>query len=170
MIRNHTDRPYATNPDERSGRLREKITGSRLSRRLSSAETLRLDSLSLKPLPGDDPQTYVTRRLDESTRERVLFEDLKASDSLTIHTEYSRYSFLVLDPAERVGILTGGRLRRSMVKAILVGMIEDDDESRRTESSLGVGAQALFHIKSRQGVRRITTSVITNIIHEKASL
>lgn len=168
MLKNHTDRPYTTNPDGGSERLREKITGSRFSHRLSSAETLRLDSISLKPLHGDDPQAYVTRRLDESAVERVLFEDLHASDSLTIHTEYSRYSFLVLDHLQRVGILTGGRLRRSMARATLVGMIENDDPSSRDETSLKVGAQALFHLKSQQGIRRITTSAITNIIHEKS--
>jgi len=164
MLKNHMDRRYSTNPDPSSGRLREKITGGRLSRRFSSAVTLRLDTHS----SGDDPQAYVTRRLDESANEKILFEDLNASDSLTIHTEYSRYSFLILDPVQRVGILTGGRLRRSMARATLVGMIEDDDESRRDESSLRVGAQALFHLKSQQGIRRITTSVVTNIIHEKS--
>ncbi len=85
-----------------------------------------------------------------------------------IHTEYSRYSFLVLDPVERIGILTGGRLRRAMARATLVGMIESDDPSSRDETSLKVGAQALFHLKSPQGIRRITTSVITSIIHEKS--
>jgi hypothetical protein len=101
--------------------------------------------------------------------ERVLFADLKASDSLQIHTEYSRYSFLILDPVERVGILTGGRLRRSMARATLIGMIENNDPSSRDESGLKAGAQALFLLKSRKEVRRITTSAITSIIHERAS-
>jgi hypothetical protein len=165
MLKNPVDRRYSTNPESVSGRLKRKRARSGISRRLSAADTLSLDS---SPRLRDDPRSYVTKRLDEYQK-RVRFEDLEASDSLTIHTEYSRYSFLVLDPVDRVGILTGGRLRRAMTRATLVGMIEEGDESRRDESCLRAGAQALFVIRSGKEVRRITTSVITAIVHESVA-
>jgi hypothetical protein len=56
-----------------------------------------------------------------------------------------------------------------MARATLIGMIKNNDPSSRDESGLKAGAQALFLLKSRKEIRRITTSAITSIIHERAS-
>lgn len=170
MVGNNLNQRYSTNPERESERLMEtgnRLAARRFSRRFSSADTIRLDfPPNEKSSLIGDPQSYVTRPLDKQAE--VFFDDIRASDSLTIRTEYSTYTFLVIDPAERAGILTGGKLKRRMVRATLVGTLdEEDSDSIKDESRLRTGAPALFHLKSAQGVWRIITSTITDLIHER---
>jgi hypothetical protein len=110
--------------------------------------------------------------LDELVDERpmleLLLKDLRMSDSLTIQTEYSTYAFLVTDPVQRAGILTGGKLKRHMMSVILVGVLDEREDRGRAGDEPGrlrTGAQAVFYLKSAEGVRRITTSPIKHILH-----
>jgi hypothetical protein len=167
-----TDQLISERPRETGSRFAVR----RVSRRLSSSDTVRLDCRPNEGAPQTgDPQSYVTRRLDELVDERpmleLLLKDLRMSDSLTIQTEYSTYAFLVTDPVQKAGILTGGKLKRHMMSVILVGVL-DDREDRGTVGDepgrLRTGAQAVFYLKSAEGVRRITTSPIKKILHVRA--
>ena len=145
----------------------------RLSRQFSTAETVRLIAHSSQESPVRDRQSYVTRRLEELVDERpvveVLLKELGAGDSLTIQTEHSSYTFMVLDPLERTGILTGGKLKRHMMRVTLVGSLDEREQSigkvRDEPGRLQIGAQAVFYLKSAQCIRRITTSPVKHILH-----
>ena len=167
-MRPPTDQLISERPKEAGSR----IAVRRVSRRISSGDTLRLDRSNESVPQAHDPQSYVTRRLDELVDERPMLElllrDLRTSDSVTIQTEYSTYAFLVTDPVQKAGILTGGKLKRHMMSVILVGVLDEREDRGRAGDEPGrlrTGAQAVFYLKSAEGVRRITTSPIKHIVH-----
>lgn len=88
----------------------------------------------------------------------VLFDDLKAADTLIVQTRNSTYTFLVMDAADRLGKLTGGALQTSVLDARLVSV---------DSNKLKVGSTAVFLTESSSGVKRLSTSPIVLLSYEK---
>lgn len=97
--------------------------------------------------------------------EEIPFNDLRASDSLLIETRNSTYSFSIVDPKSRLGVLSGGALSEQAEDATLIGVklesgVSDSDTSRLTTDS-----RALFYLHVGGCFRSLTTSVITSLVH-----
>lgn len=110
---------------------------------------------------------------DSGQQEKVFFgsmtggislDNLSADDRLIIRTKNSSYSFSVINPGQRQGMLSGGRLGDNPRSAVLIECLADDAESAAAGAHvLKVGARALFYLMSARGVERVITSAITDI-------
>ena len=92
----------------------------------------------------------------------IAFDDLCRADRILIQTRNSNYQFSVLDPSEGKGMLTGGWLCDEIMEAVLSGTMSEhhiDFDSKE----LKTGARAVFFIDSKNHVRRLITSVITDL-------
>jgi hypothetical protein len=99
----------------------------------------------------------------------IAFDDLCRADRISVQTKNSNYQFSVLDPSERKGMLTGGLLGDEIMEAVLNGTMSEhhvDFDSRE----LKTGARAVFFIETKNHVRRLITSVITDIALVKDSV
>ena len=102
----------------------------------------------------------------EDTAKELSFGGLRPADEIMIQTGNSLYSFSVTDPTERRGILSGGALEECGVTASLIGsFVEGEADSCTFLSGLKTGARALFYIEFGQGLKRLLTSAITDLIY-----
>lgn len=105
----------------------------------------------------------------EMTKE-IAFNELHASDNILILTANSTYRFAVTDPMRRRGFLSGGALADYMEDATLVGVLVENHSGFMSDTSgLRTESCALFFIKEGNGFKRLTTSIITNLVHIKNS-
>jgi hypothetical protein len=95
-------------------------------------------------------------------RLEIALDQLRANDQILIQTAFSAYVFLVIDPAKPLGLVVGGVFGDYAAEASLEVL------SIRPTSRLRVGLCARFHVESPAGCRRITTSVITNLLCRRA--
>ncbi|HEU4386423.1 MAG TPA: hypothetical protein VFV34_01410 [Blastocatellia bacterium] len=84
-------------------------------------------------------------------------EVIKTGSTLIIQTLHSTYTFSVTDEVAKRGLLSGGVFAPSGVEARLLNA---------DFSKLRVGSQAMFLIETNRGVKRVTTSRITQLVHE----
>jgi len=101
----------------------------------------------------------------------ICLDRLSKGDLLLIRTAKSVYSFIVNDPQEKCGWLTGGRLGEAGVAAVLVG----------AQSGLGActefcrlklmaGRRVVFIVNDGTDSTRLMTSPITNLTHINATV
>jgi hypothetical protein len=94
----------------------------------------------------------------------VDIRGLSPLDEVVIRTANSTYFFLVTDPKERHGILTGGKLGSSARQALV---IESLGMTKRGEvegdSDLRIGSRALFFVLSLAQPQLLTTSGIQRL-------
>jgi hypothetical protein len=100
--------------------------------------------------------------------EEIAFDDVKASDRILIQTKNSEYRFAVVDPESRRGTLSGGSIGEGLQDATLIGVLTGGRNAEdRDTSKLKIDSRALFYVNVGAGQKRVTTSIITNLIHIK---
>lgn len=93
----------------------------------------------------------------------ICVNEMKASDEITIRTNFSHYSFRVIDPERCKGTLTGGPLGTGLHEAWFVEAIRPANCESHTLAQLKPGDRAVFLVGS-QTITRLTTSIITEIV------
>jgi len=96
------------------------------------------------------------------TYKSIEFDKLSCADTISVQTLKSSYQFSLLDPSNRKGLLSGGSLGDEGIEAFLSGMVSDDSREFET-TELKTGARAVFFVESKKIVRRLITSVITDL-------
>jgi hypothetical protein len=84
-------------------------------------------------------------------------------DEITIRTQQSEYRFRVSDSKRCRGFLTGGLLGQRHRDSFLAGVIFPEAVRISDSKRLETGARAIFYLKSKRGVHRLITSVITEL-------
>lgn len=103
---------------------------------------------------------------NKTTAKELSIGEMCAADEIMIGTGNSIYSFSVTDPAERRGILSGGRLEGAGVNAALIGsVVEGEGDAATFLSGLKTGARALFYIELGPGLKRLLTSAVTDLFY-----
>jgi hypothetical protein len=108
-----------------------------------------------------------TKALDASggMRTETVVNAVSPADTILIHTANSTYCFSLIDPVRGFGILTGGVLGNCVVRATLIGLVMDSNETNEGSiERLIAGASAIFLIGSSKAVRRVRTSPITKVV------
>ena len=107
-----------------------------------------------------------TREIEPAgSTQEIDFNKVNASDRILIQTQNSEYRFSVVDPQSRSGKLSGGSFGNQLQDATLVGVLVGSYESPRSDTSrLKTNSCALFYISVGAGLKRLTTSVITDLI------
>jgi hypothetical protein len=99
---------------------------------------------------------------------KVELEKMGPDDQVLIKTNNSEYKFSVVDPAERRGTLTGGSLGDQRRDAVLVGTLTGKSDQPVSDTlAVKEGVRALFYMAARNGIERLITSVITDIVYLK---
>lgn len=88
---------------------------------------------------------------------------MNASDEIKIRTQFSDYSFRMIDPAHCRGVLRGGRLGMDQHEAIFVETIRPTDNGTPLPDQLEPGDRAVFLVGSNT-LKKLTTSTITEIV------
>lgn len=88
----------------------------------------------------------------------IELDQLSAGDQIVIFTTHSDYIFLVSDPAKHLGMVIGGVFGNYAVEAYLRVLPVAGD------CRLRAGSRAVFYVGSSVGCRRVTTSIITNLV------
>ena len=92
----------------------------------------------------------------------IRVTDMNPSDEITIRTQFSDYSFCVIDPLQCRGVLRGGRLGMEQHEAIFVKPIRPTDNAPLLDQ-LEPGDRAVFLVASNT-LKTLTTSTITEIV------
>ena len=93
----------------------------------------------------------------------IAIDSLNNHDELKLNTGRSEYRFMLTDPDNQRGLLTGGQLGEELAEANILAVRDDDGFHLIDESSrIGVGMRIIFHIPS--GVRNLVTSPITKLV------
>jgi len=146
----------------RGGRRKEESAGmasvSR-SKRLTNNQVAGQTLASRACAPTLEPIAVADRPASATDSTEIAMDQLCTNDQVVIQTAHSTYIFLVIDARLQIGQVVGGVFGDYAVDALL----EILPQSRQ----LRVGGQALFHIKSNGGHKRVTTSAITHLIHRK---
>ena len=114
---------------------------------------------------------YQTRFEASKMVTRISLDTLSATDCISIKTADDTYLFVVTDPDERRGVLTGGELGSSSVESVLLGAdMRRNGQVSALFSGLYQGLRAIFFVASQDGIRQLITSEITGLIHLEAEL
>jgi len=109
-------------------------------------------------------RTYLSRAVAQ-----VSLDTLNATDCISIKTADETYLFIVTDPEERRGVLTGGALGSSSTVSVLLGAnMRRNGQVSGLFSDLYEGSRAIFFIESHDGVKQFTTSEILGLVHIEA--
>jgi hypothetical protein len=113
-----------------------------------------------------DNRDNIETVFNEDIAKEMALEGLCLDDEIMIRTGNSIYTFSVTDPQERRGILSGGALDEMAVTAALIGSVAEGEGGSCTFlSGLKTGARALFYIEIGQGVKRLLTSAVTDMLY-----
>jgi len=105
------------------------------------------------------------------TAKEIILDRVSAGDLLLIRTAKSVYSFIMSNPREKCGWLTGGRLGETGVPAVLVGAqsgIGVCAEFCRTK--LSAGMRVVFIVNDGSDSTRLMTSAINSLTHINATI
>ncbi len=92
------------------------------------------------------------------------FREMEAGQTIQIETLNSTYRFLLIDPANGKGLLSGGSLGQEYYLAFLTGVLGDDREGFAIDSRrLKTGSHALFYLETRQGTKSLMLSKIVRL-------
>ena len=98
-------------------------------------------------------------------RDTIRFDDLNVDDHILIRTRNSSYSLRVLDPAGRQGVLTGGGVIRGERRVVLFESLDENVAGSGEDScELRRGARGLFYLTASEGLDRLLTSPIINLL------
>jgi len=97
----------------------------------------------------------------------IKVTDMNASDEIKIRTQFSDYSFRVIDPVECRGVLRGGRLDQEH-EAVFVEILRPTNTTKPISGQLEAGDRAVFIVGSNT-LKRLTTSTITEIVVSEPS-
>ena len=101
---------------------------------------------------------------------QISLDTLSATDCISIKTADETYLFIVTDPEERRGVLTGGALgSRSTVSVLLGANMRRNGQVSGLFSDLYEGSRAIFFIESHDGVKQFMTSEILGLVHIEAN-
>jgi len=101
---------------------------------------------------------------------QISLDTLNVTDCISIKTADHTYLFIVTDPQERRGVLTGGPLGSSSTVSVLLGAkLRRNGQVCGLFSDLYEGARAIFFIESHDGVKQFMTSEITGLVHIEAN-
>lgn len=92
----------------------------------------------------------------------ITFDGTATTGKLYLRTANSAYTFSIVDPAKRSGILTGGTMGDKHVHAILMDGLDRKNKSSNPVQLI-VGGRALFFIETGRSFRRIVTSRIVEL-------
>jgi hypothetical protein len=96
--------------------------------------------------------------------EEIAFDEVNAADRILIQTQNSEYRFSVVDPQSRRGKLSGGSFGNQLQDATLVGVLIGNPGNASSDTSrLKINSCALFYVNVGTGLKRVTTSVITDL-------
>ncbi|HXG66144.1 MAG TPA: hypothetical protein VNO70_13670 [Blastocatellia bacterium] len=110
------------------------------------------DGPALEP---DEPEVM-------EAHEEIRLDELSASDYLVIRTHNNQYRFMLLEPEQGYGLLSGGALGGRPIQAILLGTVcADGPSALQNHLALRTGLSAVFHLDVAQGNKRMATSPIT---------
>src|SRR5262245_6710865 len=87
--------------------------------------------------------------------------EMSASDEIKIRTQFSDYSFRLIDPHQCRGVLSGGPLRGGQM-AVFAGTISPASSEPKPASQLEPGRRAVFLVGTKS-LNKLTTSLITEI-------
>ena len=109
-------------------------------------------------------RTYLSKAVAQ-----VSLDTLNATDCISIKTGDETYLFIVTDPEERRGVLTGGALGSSSTVSVLLGAnMRRNGQVSGLFSDLYEGSRAIFFIESDDGVEQFMTSEILGLVHIEA--
>ncbi len=92
------------------------------------------------------------------------FREMEPGQTIQIETINSRYLFLLIDPANGKGLLSGGSLGDERYLAFLTGVLGDEREGFAIDSRrLRTRARALFYMETRQGTKSLMLSKIVRL-------
>ena len=109
-------------------------------------------------------RTYLSKAVTQ-----ISLDTLNATDCISIKTADHTYLFIVTNPEERRGVLTGGTLGSSSTVCVLLGA-----NKRRNGHVSGLfseiyeGSRAIFFIESDDDVEQFMTSEIIGLVHIEA--
>src|SRR5215471_12492829 len=110
-------------------------------------------------------RTYLSKAVAQ-----LSLDTLNATDCISIKTADDTYLFIVTDPEERRGVLTGGALGSNSTVSVLLGAnMRKNGQVSGLFSDLCKGSRAIFFIESNDGVREFRTSEIIGLVHIEAN-
>jgi hypothetical protein len=119
---------------------------------------------AFRPNRAADDAFQIPQEAGETTKE-IAFKEIYATDNILIKTTNSTYRFSVTDPQRRRGFLSGGALPGDFEDATLVGVLIENNQGFQSDmSGLRIDSCALFFIREGSGFKRLTTSLITNLV------
>ena len=109
-------------------------------------------------------QTYISKPVAQISLDR-----LNVTDCISIKTADHNYLFVVTDPEERRGVLTGGAGFNSTTSVLLGADMRKNGQVSALFSGLYQGSRAIFFIESQDGVRQFVTSEIIGLVYIEAN-
>jgi len=91
----------------------------------------------------------------------IALDQLRVNDQVVIRTAYSTYIFQVIDPSKHLGMVIGGVFGDYAARAYLEVAPITRDHRLRT------GVRVCFYVESNPWGKRVTTSVVTELIHRR---
>ena len=102
---------------------------------------------------------------------QISLDTLNVTDCISIKTADHTYLFIVTDPEERRGVLTGGVLGSNSTASVLLGAdMRKNGQVSALFSGLYQGSRAIFFVESQDGVRQFVTSEITGLVHIESNI
>jgi hypothetical protein len=117
-----------------------------------------------------DDAEQQTRRYISKAVAQISLDTLNVTDCISIRTAENTYLFIVTDPEERRGVLTGGLLGSSTTRSVLLGAdMRKNGQVSALFSGLYQGSRAIFFVESNNGVMQFITSEITGLVYIEAN-
>ena len=98
----------------------------------------------------------------------IRVTEMNPRDEIKLRTQFSDYSFRMIDPLQCRGVLRGGRLGMEKHEAIFVETIRPTDTATPMLDQLEPGDRAVFLVGSYT-LKKLTTSTITEIVVSEPS-
>jgi len=105
----------------------------------------------------------------KSATGRLVMAHLRSTEVIVIETKSSTYTFTLLDPVTRRGLLRGGLLGAGALSVKMSGMIfKDTPEGQFEQTTLCCGGRAIFHITSGSMQNNyLVTSIILGLTRQQ---
>ncbi|MCI0487592.1 MAG: hypothetical protein L0229_13455 [Blastocatellia bacterium] len=98
-----------------------------------------------------------------ATMNEVAIDSLNRHDEIKIYTGRSEYRFMLTDPVDLRGLLTGGQMGEELAEVNLLAIRDDDGFHLKDDvSAISKGMRIIFHIPA--GERNLVTSPITRLV------
>jgi len=110
-------------------------------------------------------RTYISKAVAQ-----ISLDTLNVTDCISIKTSDYNYLFVVIDPEQRRGVLTGGAPGFNSTVSVLLGAdMRKNGQVSALFSGLYHGSRAIFFVESNGGVRQFVTSEIIGLVHIEAN-